>query len=138
MAQRKAQTDEVAKRMGAALASVRAEQEMTQGEVAERYGISENGYAAYEQGRSKFLAADVPLLAGALRVPTAVLGRRLGLCIDETDDIANALVARFGPRIGQALVSLDRVLAFMEQGDTVALDVTIRRYVEHYETRATG
>jgi transcriptional regulator with XRE-family HTH domain len=124
--------------MGQALKAVRTERGLTQREVAEKYGSEEGNIAAYEQGRNRFTVQDLPRLAQALGVPTSYLARRLGLCGDDSADIAQALVERFGPKLGQALVRLDRILARIEQDDTTALTVTICRHVEHYEVGLNG
>ena len=50
-----------------------------------------------------------------------MLSRRLGLCGEnDTSDIANVLVERFGPQVGSALVRLDRILSQIEHGDEIA------------------
>jgi hypothetical protein len=76
---------------------------------------------------------DIDRYADALGVPAAYLSRRLGLCGADTDDIASALVNRFGPQIGGALVRIDRVLAFIEHDDTAALSVLIANTAGKYE-----
>jgi transcriptional regulator with XRE-family HTH domain len=130
--------DPEARRIGLIMRSIREQQGLTQVEVAVELGKKEGAYAAYEAGRSRFTLPELPLVARALKVPVAHLATRLGFCGgggSEGVDIATALVTRFGPQLGQSLVRLDRILAQMEHGDTAALAVTLRRYVEPYESR---
>lgn len=123
--------------MGLALKAVRIECGLTQKDVAEKYGSEDSNIAAYEQGRNRFTVQDLPRLASALGVSTSYLSRRLGLCGDDSPDIANVLVERFGPQIGSTLVRLDRVLSLMEHGDTAALSVLVGNTVGKYEHSAT-
>lgn len=131
--------DPEARRIGLALRAIRESQGLTQEQVAESLGKGEGAYAAYEAGRSRFTVPEIRDVARALKVSTAHLATRLGLCgepaASESPDIARVLVDRFGPRVGQALVRLDGVLAHMEADDQTALTVTVRRIVESYERR---
>jgi transcriptional regulator with XRE-family HTH domain len=126
--------DPEALRVGRVLRAIREQQGLTQADVAAALKKGEGAYAAYESGRGRFTLPELPVVARALRVSTAYLASRLGFCGDDRADIAQVLVERFGPQIGQTLVRLDGILALMEAGDTAALDVTVRRYVEPYES----
>lgn len=129
--------DPEARRIGGVLRAIRQSQGLTQEQVAESLGKGEGAYAAYEAGRSRFTVPELRSVARALKVSTAHLATRLGLCGEsdttESPDIATALVDRFGPRLGSALVRLDGVLARMQADDQTALTVTVRRIVESYE-----
>jgi transcriptional regulator with XRE-family HTH domain len=116
------------------LRAIREQQGLTQRQVSERLGKREGSYAAYENGRSRFTLPELPEVADALRVSTAHLAGRLGFCGDG-GDLAQTLVERFGPELGRTLARLDRVLARMQQDDALALNVTVRRHVEPYESR---
>jgi transcriptional regulator with XRE-family HTH domain len=90
--------------MGAAIKQIREEQELTQKQVGDKYGTTEGNIAAYEQGRNRFTAQDIPRLAAALGVPTPYLSRRLGLCGDASD--LNAILLEFaGPDIAPLIAS---------------------------------
>jgi len=121
---------------GTRLRQVRNERGLRQTDVAAELGMSAGGYSSVERGRARMFLTDIPRYAAALRVEPAYLARRLGLCDADGGDIAQALIERFGPQLGGTLVRLDRVLALMEHNDTTALDVTMRRYVEPYESQA--
>lgn len=128
------QIDPEALRVGRVLRAVREQQGLTQADVATVLGKGEGAYAAYESGRGRFTLPELPNVARALRVPTAYLTGRLGFCGSDADDLATALVNRFGPEIGQTLVRLDRVLSQMEHGDAAALNVLVRNTVGKYES----
>ena len=131
--------DPEAVKIGRVLRTIRTDQGLTQEEVAAKLPIGEGAYAAYEAGRSRFTVPDLPAVARALGIPTSHLARRLGLCGDDSDaDIAQVLVMRFGPRLGGALLRIDRIAALMEQDDTVALDVVIRNAARKYEPAQLG
>ena len=98
-----------------------------------RLGMSDGGYSSVERGHARMFVTDLPRFARALGVQPAYLSQRLGLCGDDQADIANVLVARFGPQIGQSLVKLDMVLAQMEAGDTAAIDVLIASMTRKYD-----
>lgn len=132
-------TDPEAVKIGRVLRAIRTDQGLTQEEVAGKLPIGEGAYAAYESGRSRFTVPDLQSVARALGVPAPYLSRRLGLCGDDvTDDIAHVLVTRFGPRVGSALVRLDRVLAQMEHGDADALSVIVANTAGKYEHGPTA
>lgn len=123
---------------GARLRSVREERKLRQVDVAASLAMSAGGYSSVERGKARMFVADIPRYAEALGVPAEYLTRRLGLCDVDSDDIANVLVNRFGPQVGGALVRLDRVLALMEHGDSVALSVVVANTVGKYETARDG
>lgn len=99
--------------------------------------MSPGGYSSVERGAARMFVTDIGRYAEALGVDPGYLGRRLGLCGAESPDIAQALVERFGPQVGSALVRLDRILAQLEHGDEVALSVLGGNMAQKYE-RARG
>lgn len=122
---------------GTRLRSVREERKLRQVDVAASLEMSAGGYSSIERGKARMFITDIPRYADALGVEPAYLTRRLGLCDDEAEspDIANILMKRFGPQLGQTLVRLDRIAAAMEHGDTVALSVLLANTVGKYESR---
>lgn len=118
---------------GARLRAVRDERKLRQVDVAASLGMSPGGYSSVERGLARMFVSDIDRYAEALGVPAAYLSRRLGLCGADTDDIASALVNRFGPQIGQALVRIDRILALMESDDAAALGILMSLTAGKYE-----
>jgi transcriptional regulator with XRE-family HTH domain len=127
--------DPEALRVGRVLRAIREQQGLTQAQVAAGLKKGEGAYAAYEAGRSRFTLPELPIVAQALKVSTAHVATRLGFCGVESDDIASALVERFGPQIGGALVRIDRVLARMEHDDASAITVMMANTASKYELR---
>lgn len=125
--------DPDARIVGSRLRVIRESVNLTQKDVAARLGMSDGGYSSIERGHARMFVTDIPRVAQAFGVQPAYLSRRLGLCGNSEPDLAQSLVETFGPQLGQTLVRLDRILAYMEHGDTDALTVTIRRHVEPYE-----
>lgn len=68
-----------AKAMGGSLRQFRDELGLTQLQVAERLGMTEQGYAAYEQGRARLITTDLPDIARSLGVSRDMLALRLGI-----------------------------------------------------------
>lgn len=128
-------SDSLSKLYGARLRAVRLERGLRQVDVAAELGTSAGGYSSVERGIARIFLTDLPRYAAALGVDPAYLSMRLGLC-DAGADIADALVRRLGPQLGQAFVRLDRILARMQHDDVTALTVTLHHYVEPYEHRA--
>lgn len=111
----------------------REELHLEQSEVATKAGMSRAYVSRLENGGvMNPKVSDLAAIACALDLS---LDRLIyGSARPEPDaDIAQVLIARFGPRIGGALVRIDRIAALMEQDDTVALDVVIRNTARKYE-----
>lgn len=119
--------------IGGRLRALREQMGLTQREVADRVGMTDGGYSSVERGHARMFVTDIPRFARALGVEAAYLAQRLGLCGDDRPDIADTLMARFGPQLGQTLLKLDMVLANMESGDVGALDVLIASIARKYD-----
>jgi transcriptional regulator with XRE-family HTH domain len=119
--------------IGGRLRAVREYVGLTQKEVADRVGMSDGGYSSVERGHARMFVTDIPRFARAFGVEPAYLAQRLGLCGEDRPDIADTLMTRFGPQLGQTLLKLDMVLAQMEHGDTAALDVLIGSIARKYD-----
>jgi len=118
------------------LRSIREQQGLTQLDVALALGKQAGTYAAYEAGRSRFTLPELTSVAEALRVSTPYLATRLGFCGGEVQPFAETIMQRFGPKVGGAVLAIDRVAALIEQDDAAALDVVLRRFALPYENRA--
>lgn len=76
-------------RLAGVLRAIRKEKGWKQREVAERWGMSVDGYRPYEQGRRQLRVTQIPLLATALKIKPDDLARRIGISLaDETDGTA--------------------------------------------------
>lgn len=120
--------DTEAIRIGRILRLIREERGLTQAQVAERLGKGEGAYAAYESGRSRFTVPELPDVARALGVSTVYVARQIGLCGDDNADIATTLVERLGPRLGGAIVQIDRFAALLHREDVAALAILLERF----------
>lgn len=130
-----AEGDALSKLYGARLRAVRLDVGLRQTDVAAELGMSAGGYSSIERGRARMFVSDLPRYAAALRVEPAYLARRLGLCEDGGDDIAHALMQRFGPDLGRTLVRLDMALANIEQGEVDAAILVLESISERGERR---
>lgn len=127
------QVDPLSRMYGSRLRAVRKERGLRQVDVAAKLEMSAGGYSSIERGAARMFVNDLDRYAGALGVDPGYLGRRLGLCGADSPDIAHALVTRFGPQVGTALVRLDRILVQLEHGDEVALSVLVSNTAQKYE-----
>lgn len=80
------------------LKALRHEHGLTQAVVADRFGLSLEGYRAYEKGYSRLRADKLSTLAEALEVSAAELASRLGLGLpSNTGALRSELAAVLGP-----------------------------------------
>lgn len=129
------EVDALSRLYGSRLRAVRIDVGLRQTDVAAELGISPGGYSSIERGRARMFVSDIPRYAAALRVEPAYLARRLGLCDEGGDDIAQALLERFGPELGRTLVRLDMALANLEQGEVNAAILVLESITERGERR---
>lgn len=132
---RMAGADSLSKLYGARLRSVRQDRGLRQVDVAAELGMSAGGYSSVERGNARMFVSDLPRFAAALRVEPAYLARRLGLCDDGGDEMAPALLRRFGPDLGGMLVRLDMALANIQQGEIDAAILVLESITERGERR---
>lgn len=130
-----ADVDPLSRLYGSRLRTLRQELGLRQTDVAAELNMSPGGYSSVERGRARMFVSDIPRYAAALRVEPAYLARRLGLCEREGDDLAHALMERFGPALGRTLVRLDMALANIQQGEVDAAILILESISERGEQR---
>lgn len=75
-------------RLSAVLKAIRQARGWKQREVADRWGMTVDGYRPYEQGRRQLRWSQIPRLAKALELPEHDLAQRLGMPMPADDDAA--------------------------------------------------
>jgi transcriptional regulator with XRE-family HTH domain len=87
-------------RMGRQLAGLRKERGLTQAQLAERLGLSLEGYRMYEKGYTRVRADNLPRWARALNLPAPALAARLDIPLGVEPDasaLAREVAALLGP-----------------------------------------
>lgn len=80
------------------LKDIRAERGLTQAQVAAGFGLSLEGYRAYEKGYSRLRVGRVADMAAALGISSAELASRLDLSLPmDSASLRQELAALFGP-----------------------------------------
>jgi DNA-binding XRE family transcriptional regulator len=99
------------------LREVRELRGWTQREVAERWGMTVDGYRPYEQGRRQLRLSQIKRLAEALDIPEAELAERLGMKMatdptpeSETDTVRLEMARELAALAAQELAELLGVL----------------------------
>lgn len=100
------------------LKDIRAERGLTQAQVAEGFGLSLEGYRAYEKGYSRLRVGRVGDMASALGISSAELASRLDLSLPmDSASLRQELAALFGPDEGERVDQLVRDLATLPPSD---------------------
>lgn len=86
-------------RMGRELASLRRGRGLTQARLAERLGLSVEGYRMYEKGYTRVRADNLPRWARALDMPAPALAAQLDIPLGVDPD-ASALAREVGTLLG--------------------------------------
>jgi transcriptional regulator with XRE-family HTH domain len=86
-------------RRGRQLAGLRRERGLTQAQLAERLGLSVEGYRMYEKGYTRVRADNLPRWARALNMPAPALAARLEIPLGVDPD-ASALAREVGALLG--------------------------------------
>lgn len=100
------------------LKEIRREKNLTQAQVAEAFGLSLEGYRAYEKGYSRLRVGKVRDMAIALGISPAELAARLDLSLPmDAASLRQELSALFGPDDGERVDQLVRDLAALPPSD---------------------
>jgi transcriptional regulator with XRE-family HTH domain len=100
--------------MGRELASLRRGRELTQAQLAERLGLSVEGYRMYEKGYTRVRADNLPRWARALGMPAPALAVRLGILLGVDPDasaLAREVATLLGPDEADEIDAIVRELA---------------------------
>jgi transcriptional regulator with XRE-family HTH domain len=100
--------------MGRQLVGLRKERGLTQAQLAERLGLSTEGYRMYEKGYSRVRADSLPRWARALNLPAPALAAKLDIPLGVDPDasaLAREVAALLGPEEADEIDAIVRELA---------------------------
>lgn len=106
--------------MGEELERIRLERGMTQQDVADRLGMSLQGYLGYRKGYIRVTQKNLARWATAFGVPPAKLAERLRIELvvaESPGTLREQLAALFGPDAGEEVERLVREMAGMPEHD---------------------